>query len=266
MKHATTALFCLLAMSWAASAQARAVAQKPLCASNWADFQNKLRDDTHRLAFLNSGGPMKIGLCWWHSRLQRNANYLLDFRPSLPKLSRDEALAVVKKLSSTKQVSAVDGYRNLRDFSADYYREMTEMLGQWQMAESFFGNWVNGLEGESEVSAEELRQKMDELHARVQGKKEIVYQMLQYPGPTAHAWIVFGMKKTPAGYSIEAVDSNYYGLIRREYRDGDRSFFGQGISGTFVPYTQRTKDLDEVQRVIQRTCEAWGRSSSLTPR
>lgn len=236
-----------------------------LCSTDWKGFQTKLRDDHNRLAFRNSGGPMKIGLCWWHSRMQRNANFLLDFRPSQPKLSRDEALSVIKGLSSTDAVMAVNGYRNLFDFSYEYYDEMTESLGQWQMAESFFKfNWLNGLEGESSINSTDLELKMDELFSRVQGKRETVYQMLQYPGPAAHAWLVLGMTKTAAGYSIEAVDSNYTYVTKKEYFRGDTHL--NGDFGDFVPYTQRTEDLDSIRGAISRTCQSWGKKSALAPR
>jgi hypothetical protein len=124
-----------------------------LCQTRWSDFQTKLNDSSNRLAFTNQPGPMNIGMCWWHSRMQRNANYLLDFQSRAAQPTTDQAWQIIKNLSHTDAVQAVGGYPDLSTFYATLSAEMNESIGQWQMSDSFlkFG-WANGL-ASSEVDA-----------------------------------------------------------------------------------------------------------------
>lgn len=246
--------FALFSFAQSVSAQ--------LCQQTWQDFQVKLGQRENRLAFTNSGGPMGIGLCWWHSRMQRNALYLLDFHPDQPQLTKDEAWERIKNLSDPNFVQSVNGFANLMDFSNAYWMEMHEYLGQWQMAESFLEfNWVNGLRGSSESDPDELREIMDELFTQVKGG-EVVYQMLQVPGVVAHAWLVYDMTKTDDGYELSVIDSNYSESQKYSYRYGQTHFSGR--IGSWVPHTQRRSDLQVIRKNIKRVCDAWETDTSLT--
>lgn len=236
-----------------------------LCRNNWANFQSKLLNNANRLSFTNSGGPMGIGLCWWHSRMQRNANYLLAFDPLAYPMKQKEIWTVIKGLSKVNKVQTVRGYQNLEEFSLAHADKMNETLGQWQAADSFFRfNWVNGLSGSSEVKAKELKKQMDALYTRVNRKKEIVYQMLQMPGAEAHAWLVIGMKKTSDGYALEVVDSNTTSLTKFYYTNGMSNFSYYGKD--FVPFTQREDDFKSYFKAINSSCAAAGTRSALESR
>lgn len=235
-----------------------------LCSSSWLDFQNKLKASENRLAFRNDEGPLGIGLCWWHSRMQRNANFLLDFRPSLPKLTGLDLWMVIRGLAGTGHVMAVTGYANLEEFSKAHASELKETLAQWQLADTFLGfNWVNGLQGDPQISPGELEEKMERLYERVKIENQVVYQMLNFPGISSHALLVVDMFREANGDIIfAAVDSNFATLQYFTYRRGAGRI--ESRYGGFVPYVQRSSDLADFQRVIAFTCDVWGTPSHLT--
>ena len=101
---------------------------------------------------------MGIGRCWWHSRMQRNANYLLAFDPLGYQMKQKEIWNVIKGLSKVNKEQTVRGYQNVEEFSLAHADKMNETLGQWQTADSFFRvNWVNGISGSSELKPKELK-------------------------------------------------------------------------------------------------------------
>lgn len=230
-----------------------------LCQTKWSDFQRKLDDPSNRLAFVNPPGPMSIGLCWWHSRMQRNSNYLLEFQAKAARPNANQSWQIIKNLSRTDQVQVVPGFNNLREFSAVYSAEMTEALGQWQMSDSFlkFG-WANGL-GSSQPSAESMSQEMDALYEAVTLKRNVVYQMLKMPGVSAHAWLVTEMKKVPNGYNLKVIDSNSMRVELYSYQRG-MTFFNYTIGGfgysnmNFAPHTQRDSELNDYASALNGAC------------
>lgn len=119
-------------------------------------FQKLLADSDNRLAFVNGAhGIAGGGVCWWHNRIQRAALYLAVFRPEKAKPSRQKALQIIEQLKSMDRVIEIPGYANLREFSADYSREMIASLENWQVADGIFGGgWINGLARTPQTPAE----------------------------------------------------------------------------------------------------------------
>lgn len=232
-----------------------------LCQTKWSDFQTKLASVDNRLAFVNQPGPMKIGMCWWHSRMQRNANFLLEFRPLTQASGANDAWQIIKNLSRTDVVQVVPGYSNLAAFSMRYASEMNESMGQWQMSDSFlkFG-WASGL-GSGEADAGTLSQEMDALYEDVMIKRNVTYQMLKMPGFEAHAWLVLNMKKLAGnqGYQLTVLDSNSRNLQTYTYTR-DMTKFTYRIDGwpqsgmDFVPHTQRDADFSDYQSALNQAC------------
>ena len=238
---------------------------KDLCASKWSDFQAKLQSSENRLAFRNPKGPMGIGLCWWHSRMTRNAAYLLDFNPNAQEMSEDEAWSAIKALASTDKVISINGYKNLAAFSAAYASEMEEALGEWQVADSFFkAGWMNGINGGTTTDAASLKAIMDETYFRVNSKKEAVYEMLKMPGLEAHAWLVVGMEKNLLGYVLSVIDSNTMSVDRYQYQAGD-THFRYFYTYDFVPHIQRTSDYADYHNAISGFCAARGKQALVQP-
>lgn len=56
------------------------------------------------LAFGNSGGLLRNGVCWWHSRFTRAALYLVYFEPSKPKPDARTARKAIRSLMNADRV------------------------------------------------------------------------------------------------------------------------------------------------------------------
>lgn len=228
----------------------RAFCQQRL--ANPRSLQSLINDNFNQLARSNQGGLLNGGVCWWHSRFTRNAAYLARFRPDLPKPSRDEALAILTRIRRAEGVIDVPGFEHLSDFSYAYSDEIQDMLEAWQLSDGVLRfQWVRGLSGASRVSPRELEGRMDELFRRV-ARGEIVYQMLQFAGPLAHAWLVVDMARTASGYNFKVVDSIFAAETSHTYRRGQDSFVRNG--DPFVPYTQQVEEEDRLQELLRQEC------------
>ncbi len=192
-------------------------------------------------SYSNNGGLANGGVCWWHSMLQRNALYLAVYLPNEPKPSKYEARILISDLIIAGAVVEIPGYSNFFDFTKDFSDEIQSALDTWQLTDGglMFG-WVRGVSGQTKVSPKELKKMMDESYDLVKNKNQIIYQKLQIPGITSHAWLVVDMTKLQEqdGYALEVVDSNYPGHVKRvNYYNGDVDISYSGW--TFVPYTSR---------------------------
>ena len=177
---------------------------------NLAGIQNTLMDSNNRLAFPNGPyGLMHGGVCWWHSKFERNAAYLAIYQPNAAKPDHAAGVQIIAALKSATGVVIIPGYRNLREFSVDYPREIIAVLEQWQIEDGMAFAWVRGLSGTPSVSPDALQKTMDDTYVVVEKQKLIAFLMLKLPGIEAHAWLVLRMKKTFDGYDLVVTDSNF---------------------------------------------------------
>ena len=199
---------------------------------------------------------MGIGLCWWHTRMQRNAHYLGYFSSSDARPSKEDAWKIIKKFTSTGDVVLVPGYVSLRQFSDEYSQEMTEALGQWQIVDSFVKQgWIHGLAGSSTAKPEKIVKGMDELSVEVNDKHKLVYQVLEMPGLEAHAWIVSGIQKDQWGYRMQVVDSNFTNMQEARYYSGSTTIEYNGYPN-FVPVTEHDGELRSIQKSVTNFCSS----------
>jgi len=241
------------------------------CAEN--DVQKKISISSNRLSFKNQGGLANGGVCWWHSRFTRNANYVAVFSPEKAKphnktMNRPKKFAgktpmkrvpapgsvkyILKQIKYGKVVE-IPGYKNLREFSKANRKEIQKLLGDWQIEDGFIKqSWVVGLMGKSKTTAAKFEKSMDKTFKRV-SKGQAVYQKLQIKGVVAHAWIVTGMEKTRDGYNISVIDSNYSSTRIWRYKKGDTHFNYPGW-GKFVPYTERTREEKKTKKAKEKFC------------
>lgn len=249
------ALSSLTAFGAAPTADRASMAAQNFCDERSNDphaLQSLITQRDNQLGFVNQGGLFGGGVCWWHSRFTRSAAYLAVFDPSLPKPTDEEAKKIISRLRDRKGVTLIPGFRNLYEFSVAYPNQIQSKLNDWQRSDGILkASWVRGLSGKSEISADELSKRMDELYERV-SKGEVVYQMLQMPGVVAHAWLVTGMEKTDDGYRLEVVDSNV-GTDHYVYRQGMTTFNYQGWY-KFVPYTGQLGEERKLQDKVSEFC------------
>ena len=221
------------------------------------EFVKTLFDSSDNLlAFRNRGGIGNGGVCWWHSRFQRNAAYLTIFEPAEKKPNEKEAQKIIDKIRAGKDIVVIPGYRNFSEFTSDFQAMIQLELEKWQVADGVAKfNWIVGLKGASEVSAEKMKDQMDELYNYVEKEGNIAYQKLQIRGLTAHSWLVIRMKKVQTGYDLQILDSNFpYSTSIYNYREG-MTFLTHWNYGKFVPYLERKNELEQIRLSLLKFCD-----------
>lgn len=221
------------------------------------------------MAFKNDGGLFNGGVCWWHSRFQRNMLYLSIFRPDLPKPpTSSELQKIIRQVRQGTSVVTIPGYANLAEFSAQNQKYIQKELNDWQLYDGvILGSWIDGLKGDTKVSATTLQAMMNEVYNYVAVEKKIAYQKLQIKGITSHAWLIVGMKQMPSGIDLGFIDSNNPRMSEvYSYKLGDQSFNVKGY-GDFVPYLEFKreelrlssvgKDFCGVKRLAHSELQAW---------
>lgn len=244
-------IFVLLQIAFEAHGEALPQTKAEYC-SRFQDgrqtAQDLSSDPSNLMAFKNNGGLFNGGVCWWHSRFQRNILYLGIFRPDLPKLKTSkEVEALIKKVRDGDSVVTIPGYANLFDFSTDYQKLIQSELNDWQLYDGVvLGSWINGLKGDSKVPVAQMQRMMSEVFDYVSVKKKIAYEKLQIKGITSHAWLIVGMKQGPGGFDVGYVDSNHPRMSELfTYKYEDQSFFLKAY-GDFVPYLEFKREEERI--------------------
>lgn len=217
--------------------------------------KNLSRNSENLMAFQNHGGLANGGVCWWHSRFQRNALYLTIYKPAEDRPSKAEAEKIIDKIRSGKEIIEIPGFRNFYEFSRAHRAEIQRELEKWQKGDGIIKfNWVIGLSGDNEVSAEKMKEQMDELYQYVEVEGNVAYQKLQIKGVTAHAWLVMNVKAVSNGYDLEILDSNFPSQTSiYKYREGQTSFSHYAY-GKFTPYLERKGEMEKVNLTILKKC------------
>lgn len=224
----------------------------------------KLTVASNRLSFTNHGGLFNGGVCWWHSRLTRSAQYLAVFNPSGLAPTADEAYRLVKRLRDGRPVT-INGYKNLADFSNAHYRAVQKNLEDWQISNGGFGlGFIDGLSGSTTVPATILKKLMDDAFQEFSTKKKALYQVLQLPGVTAHAWLIINMSPRGNGYQFQVIDSNYLDVQTWSYNEGDTHFSYGGSS--FVNYTTKRGRSEEIMlsKRLASACQSIANGQKMT--
>jgi hypothetical protein len=204
------------------------------------------------LDFLNSGGLLRKGVCWWHSRFTRNALYLVYFEPEASLPAPGEALSIAYSIMRASRVVRIPGYSCLADFSRDHRAVIQRMLERWQLYDGILRfAWVNGLLGASSLPPGSLAVIMDGIRKDL-ALAGIMYVKFQTPGLDAHALLLTGVEEIPGDkLLVSYLDSNTHGEDALEYRPGqDRLKLATGSTG--VPYPQRARELEKITGVIRR--------------
>ena len=273
-----TLKFILLA-GFALISSLNAFAQSPSTTARFCEdrkderFVKALTSDPFNLmAFANVGGIGNGGVCWWHSRYQRNALYLTSYKPKSPRPTRDEALLIIKKIREANETIVIPGFEDFYSFSKEYKNEIQAELEYWQKNDGIVHfAWIKGLSGDARVSASKFKQIMDEMYQEVEINKNIAFNKLQVPGITSHAWLVIHMEKLIGGYNLEILDSNSPVETKiYKYSEGDQELRydfswveveeNNYVRKTqhlfnFTPYLERTEEMEQIKRTILKKCD-----------
>lgn len=232
----------------------------PISSENYCErFENKTAirelsfNKENLLSFKNQGGIFDGGVCWWHSRFQRNLLYLSIFHPEKARDKNPHFL--IKQIRLGREIIHINGFKSIEEFSQVYKKEIIKELEEWQLYEGVvLSAWIQGLKGNHQVSALEMQQRMNALYQYVKEANKIAYQKLQIKGITAHSWLVTDVKKTENGYVLGVIDSNWPNQsMMYNYKVGDRSFLSKSY-GHFVPYLEFTREEDRLLTVAKKHC------------
>ena len=247
-------LFVSIFASVASSADP-SVRSASACARTLGDYQALAFDPNGRMSIQNGGGMLNGGVCWWHSRLQRAAIYLTEFRPDLPKPTEGEARWLINLLSGMRQIVVIPGYRNFHDFTADFPHVVMRRLESWQREDGILRfQWIAGLSGSTSLRPSALQYVMERIHDMVTVQRRIPFEMLQLPGVGTHSWLIIGSQRTNEGYALQFVDSNLPDqTMTVNYRFGDINLMTpNGQAG--VPYLKNEGDLGKIMNTLAYAC------------
>lgn len=223
------------------------------CERTHQNVLEQLQKSENRLSFENDGGLLNQGVCWWHSRFERAANYLARFRPDLPKPTHREAKALSRSLAHFK-VAEIPGYSNLNEFSRDHQDAIQKVLNSWQARDGFiYQKWVFGLFGNHEISATAMKRRMKKIVRKFEKDPKPIFLMLQYEGISSHAHLLVGVKPLNDGYQLDVVDSNFKKSTRSElYTYNDTHL---DPKDPFVPYIGFDGDFRKIKRSRTKYCQ-----------
>lgn len=215
-----------------------------------------LNDEENLLSFENQGGILNGGVCWWHSRFQRNLIYLTMYRPDLPLLKPSEVHSLLAEIRLGKSIIMIPGFSNVQEFSRKYKKEIIKILESWQMYDGVvLMKWTQGLAGKTSIAPLKLKNMMDKLYKYVSEDKKIAYAKLQIKGIAAHAWLINGISKHADGYVFSYLDSNWpKSTFNYHYNYGDKSFTKKEY-GNFLPYLEFVKEEERLSQVIRANCD-----------
>lgn len=217
-----------------------------VCERNHSVALELLREPENRLAFENRGGFLGQGVCWWHSRFERAAAYLAEFRPDLSKPSRSEARRICNRLSHLK-ITMIPGYRNLGEFSEDYSDLIQKELNQWQIRDGLLNQaWRRGLAGKTRLSAAKLKTRVEKIITSFKKNPRPLFIKLQYPGITAHSHLLLNVHEANTGDPLfEVADSNRPQITMYER-------YSDGFS---IPYIEYNRDFKTISKRTLRYCQ-----------
>lgn len=207
------------------------------------------------ISFKNQGGLFNAGVCWWHSRFQRNLIYLTIFKPELPRPKKSEVKALINEIRQAMSVVVIPGFTNVQEFTEVYRLDIVKELENWQLYDGIIlSAWIKGIQGTTRIDKNILKNNLDQLYDYVEIKKKIAYQKLQIKGITAHSWLVVGMKKQNNGYAIGIIDSNTPRMSTQyNYQYGNVTFYDKDY-GYFVPYLEFVREEERITAIAKKFC------------
>jgi hypothetical protein len=224
-------------------------------------------DNPNLCSFMNVGGLLNKGVCWWHSRFQRASLYLAFYLPDKPKPSKKDASKMIWSLMRADKVVEIPGFSNFSEFSTAYQSEIQHCLDSTQILEGvFMFSWIDGLAGKDEVEPREMQRLMDKIYFEVT-TNGLAYVKIQMPGISSHSWIMTEMEPDGEpndigqGYNYRFIDSNFpmkaieYNYTPPKTQLPLPTIFPKNFVG--VPYLERTWELDKIKNVIDDYIFKW---------
>lgn len=212
----------------------------------------------------NPAGDWDIGLCWWHSRMQRAAAYLVEFVPTARKANQAEAKVIFKKLSQFQPVM-LPGYESFAMFSLDFHDELVAELSRWQKRTTFeepgivFGASAKNIFTSQKQLYQESSHRLDGLLNDMETQPRPIFILLP-SSAGIHSFLVTGFQASRDGtVRLQYLDSNYPGIphswrirsagvmnLKHPLLEMEDSFYSF--------HTQFEKDFDAIEAGLRTKC------------
>jgi hypothetical protein len=206
----------------------------------------------NKLSFENPGGWFDAGLCWWHSRLQRAALYLTNYRPSLPKPNAQRALQIIDNVFRLKTVEVIPGFSNFQQFSHAFEKMITQYLSYIQVEDTAYFTFWRGVRP-GRVSAAFIQNQAERIYRRVAIDDKVQYVALKGLSHwyESHAWLMVGAVRSESKIDFYYLDSNDSPQIT----PNKFTFtLGESTLNNLVPYLQYDSDFWSIDMAVSRYC------------
>ncbi|MCC6276710.1 MAG: hypothetical protein IT289_02200, partial [Oligoflexia bacterium] len=161
---------------------------------------------------------------------------------------------IIHSIATNGRVVEIPGYRNFLEFSRDWEDQIQYKLQKWQLVDGFLKQaWFGNISTSPQLPPPEMEKKIIQVAKQVHEKKQITWIMLNYPGITAHAWLVLDVNRAPNGLRFTYLDSNHPGKVMNETYLYGNSFINTDM-GRAAIYIGRTKDFQRISKVSDRYC------------
>lgn len=190
------------------------------------------------ISFNNPPGTFGTGLCWWHSRFQRNATYLANYFPGKNPPSDKQAKKIIRAIATGRVVVEIPGFANLREFSSTYKSMIVKELNRMTMMDfpnlkvfDRFGDTSEMHRNEMWTMMNDIHQKMlqhpqlmflrqkKDLHNFVSSHSVLLLKIEKVEEDTGAPW---PHDKNIVGFDLTYVNSNSSGLLTKvPYKKGD---------------------------------------------
>ena len=178
--------------------------------SSLKNIETRMRDYRNMVGVGNDSGflGMNTGVCWWHSRFQRNSSYLVQMAPDQPAPTKKQAKELIKKIVSGKEVVVIPGHTDFRMFTHTYRKEVIGALRGWINRDFIIKqDWTKIFKGDAILSVGDFQNHMGNLHQEFIENDGIMLIILNIDGPIKHSWLVTNFQKNENGWDLSIVDS-----------------------------------------------------------
>jgi len=240
------------------------------------------------LSFKNPPGPINEGMCWLHTKMQRNFTYLANFRPDLPRPENKEDIEkIIDQIIAGEKVTEIPGFENLNQFSFKYEKELTSAITRmgWKCV-SNVSDCPARIEDSYDPKASDIQQTIEQLYRRRidQGSDLTMIRARMVADKTtrfltkpfsSHSFLITDIKQVRAterkpneimpeiiGYELAVIDPNFPQALQFiDYRFGDTNLeTGDGIkypTTNFIPYIHEEydKDILPMKDSVQEYCK-----------
>ncbi|HXH75742.1 MAG TPA: hypothetical protein VNJ08_12285 [Bacteriovoracaceae bacterium] len=257
--------------------------KQSFCAGNPRMISGRILDSSSRyfnetLGFANPPGPVGGGMCWLHTRLQRQFTYLANYRPDLPFPSKKDALAIIDRIVHRKGVTEIPGYKNLSEFSRAYRYDLISAIdGMGWRCVANPNDCLARLNDSYSPTPSEFQSNMDLLYQTqfaMPGDIQMVRTRVQEDKGTinaplsAHSLLILEMQPIRyntgpdevvgyvAGYRMKVIDPNYPGTVETvDYNFGNTHITAGGLRVIPYQHYDNASDIPQMNSFIDSYCQ-----------